>query len=709
MTKQQLTLPIDHWSYSSLSSFLGNPAEFRRKYIMKIKDTPNRPSSIVGSAAHKALEAYYNQGLSQDEAIAVGLEYMAGIRDANIDFGKTGTREQMQNTYGQAIRFYFEEEPHFHEILGVEVGETFEAKNIFTGEPLPLPLTAYLDVIERNKLGRIEVTDHKFVGSYEPIDKQLMASYKKFIQAMFYFHYVVAKYGEEPECIHYNEIKTSRNRDGSPQLQPYTFYYNDENRNTYFAAFYKLLDGATYNLGLPIKYLPNPNDMFDGQYSFELFVNGIDSIEAPVAVKHKQEMTKFVDKNYIPSALDKVENQNLTPEERIRAKMQEFNIAVDMRDTYVGPSITKYTLKPQRGIPMKKIAALRDDMSLALKASSVRIEAPVPGTDVVGIEVPSIERKRIDMADNFLKPGTLQFPVGVNVYNETIYKDLAEAPHLLIAGSTGAGKSVMINVLIEALTKQLDKDRLQMVLIDPKQVELTFFDDLPHLYRDVVTDVSSAQKVLTELVDEMERRYEVLKYAGVRKIDDYKGSMPRIVVIIDEFADLMMMADNKQASFTASLPGIIHQMSEAADAEMFKDLIFDEKQLRSLARKAKTDPLAEATLVAHRTAYKQLAERIMAETASDLPPAEESIIRIAQKARAVGIHLVLATQRPSAEVVTGLLKANIPTKICFATTSRVNSQIVLDESGAEELTRKGDMLYSDPSFSGLQRLQGLYA
>ena len=194
----------------------------------------------------------------------------------------------------------------------------------------------------------------------------------------------------------------------------------------------------------------------------------------------------------------------------------------------------------------------------------------------------------------------------------------------------------------------------------------------------------------------------------MRKIDDYKGSMPRIVVIIDEFADLMMMADNKQASFTASLPGIIHQMSEAADAEMFKDLIFDEKQLRSLARKAKTDPLAEATLVAHRTAYKALAERIMAETASDLPAAEESIIRIAQKARAVGIHLVLATQRPSAEVVTGLLKANIPTKICFATTSRVNSQIVLDESGAEELTRKGDMLYSDPSFAGLMRLQGLY-
>lgn len=665
---------IDYWSYSSMSALLSNPMGFKKKYILKQYDDISSPTSVVGNAGHKALEVYY-QGMSQDEAIAVGLKTITEKSDMGIDYGKTGSREKMLQNYTKVINAYFQEMKAPHEILGVEESITIEAESI-SGGPLSLPMKIKADLVTRNKTGELEIIDHKFVGSYTDPD---VDDFRHWIQSMFNYYAIKAKYGEAPARIIFNECKVATNRDGTPQLQPYTFEYDS---TADFATFEKLYNECTRMINLPgMVFLPNPNDIFDGQITFELFRQGTMDVERPVAVSHKTEQVKFADKNYVPSAFDRVENKNLSPEARIEAKLQEFGIPVQVDATHVGPSVTQYTFKPNRGVRMANVARLDKDLALALEAESLRIEAPIRGKNLIGVEVPNKTRKRIDLADSYLRKGTTELPIGMNVYGEVIYKDLVDMPHLLIAGATGAGKSVMLNVIITALTKQLGPDKLKLVLIDPKQVELASFEKLPHLLQPVVQDNHGAVDALDKMVIEMERRYAQLKSAGVRTIDEYKGSMPKIVIVVDEFADLMMTAQ-KGGTDGIDLKRLTGMMNQAAAFKLLAG--------KKLTQKDVKDAMDDASDKNQATA-------------------ETSIVRIAQKARAVGIHLILATQRPSADVVTGLIKANVPTKICFMTTNRVNSQIVLDANGAEELTGKGDMLFADTSKSGLQRLQGLYA
>lgn len=675
--QQKNTNLIDYWSYSSMSALLSNPMGFKKKYILKQYDDISSPTSVVGTAGHKALEVYY-QGMSQDEAIAVGLKTITEKSDMGIDYGKTGSREKMIKNYTQAIGFMFAEMKPPHELLGVEESITIEATSI-SGAPLALPIKVKADIIGRNKQGELEITDHKFVGSYTDGS---VDNFRHWLQAMFNYYAVKAKYGEAPARMIFNECKVSLNsgeRKGEPQLQPYTFEFDS---TADFATFEKLYNEATRLINLPgMVFLPNPNDIFDGQITFELFRSGTMDVDRPIAVPHKTEQVKFADKNFVPSAFDRVENQHLSPEERIKAKLAEFAVPVEIKETHTGPSVTQYTFIPSRGVRMSNVAKLDKDLALALEAESLRIEAPIRGKNLIGVEVPNKTRKRIDLTDSYLRKGTTEIPIGMNVYGEIIYKDLADMPHLLIAGATGAGKSVMLNVLITALTKQLGADKLKLVLIDPKQVELAAFEKLPHLLMPVVQDNHGAVKALDEMVIEMERRYSQLKSAGVRTIDEYKGKMPKIVIVVDEFADLMMTAEKGG--------------TDGIDLKRFTAMMNQTAAFKLLAGKKMTQ--------------KDVKEAIDEANDKNQATAETSIIRIAQKARAVGIHLVLATQRPSADVVTGLIKANVPTKICFMTSNRVNSQIILDANGAEELTGKGDMLFADTSKQGLQRLQGLYA
>jgi len=620
---------IDYWSYSAFTTFLRNPLAFKKKYILKVYDDLDSPSAMVGKAGHKALEAYF-KGAEIHEAVKEGLDYLSSISDSGVDWGKTGSRQKVNETYAQAINWYFEEMPAFHEILGAEVGVTREVATV-DGQSLPLPLKGFMDLIVRNKLGQIEIVDHKFVRSYSDGS---VDSFGHFVQAMFNFHLVWAEYGEKPSRMIFNELKVSKNKNGEPQLQPYVIEFDGMLGD--FATFYNLFNAATANVNLPgYNFLPNPNDIFDGQNSFEVYRAGVIGVEAPTEVRHKTEQVAYKEQAYVPSAFDKVENKDFTPEERIRIKLQEFGVRVEIKDTKVGASITKYTFKPSQGVSMAKVSKLANDIKLALESDSVRVEAPIPGTGLVGVEVPSLVRKTIPLSDNHLKPGTLNIPVGVNIDGDVVYKDIADMPHLLIAGTTGSGKSVMINTIIQALTKQNTADQLQLVLIDPKRVELAPFAKVPHLMLPVVYEDEEIVDTLQLLTGEMDDRYKTLQEAGARSAAEYKGKMPPIVVVVDEFADLMMTsADNRS---------------------------------------------------------------------------ERAVVRLAQKARAVGIHLVLATQRPSADVVTGLLKANIATRIAFLAASRVNSQIVLDTAGAEALTGKGDMLFMDPSKTALQRLQALYS
>lgn len=662
------TAPVDYLSYSSMTQLMRNQLAFKKKYILKIFDDQTSVSGLIGSAGHKALEEYY-KGMEPDQAIAEGLRYIKN-NSSTVNWGKTGTLEGANETYTKGINWYFEEMPTYHKILGVELGIVDEMQRVDTGENLGLPGKGKFDLITENKKGEIEIIDHKFVRSFSDGDVDV---FSHFVQGMFAYHLVKAEFGKAPKRIIFNELKLSKNSGknaGQPQLQPYTIEF--EGAYGDFATFYNLYnDVVKYISRDDAIYLPNPSDIFDGQASFEAYRLNIIDVDQVVAVKHKTEQREFKQKNYVPSAFDRVENQNFTPEAKIEAKLVEFGIGVEVQETIVGPSVIQYRMKPNRGVSMTKLAKLNNDLALALEAKKVRIEAPIRGTSMVGIEVANPDRKIIELGKNHMRAGTTQLPIGVDVLGNTHYTDLADMPHLLIAGQTGAGKSVMLNVILQSLTEQMSPDDLKLVLIDPKQVELSMFDEVPHLLAPVITESEESVAALESLIEEMETRYKSLRAKKVRNIDAYnklKGTkkMPKIVVVVDEFADLMMNGGN--------------QKKKAVTAEITERDIFGKPIMK----------------------YKKTLEE-------EKPSVESMIVRIAQKARAVGIHLIIATQRPSADVVTGIIKANIPTKIAFTVTNQVNSKIILDETGAEELTGKGDMLYVDPKTNEIIRLQGLYA
>lgn len=333
----------------------------------------------------------------------------------------------------------------------------------------------------------------------------------------------------------------------------------------------------------------------------------------------------------------------------------DFGIQAELAGIVPGPIVTMYEIKPAPGVKVSKIASLSDDLALALKAVAVRIQAPIPGTDAVGIEVPNEYRetvafKEVLASDIFSSSDSiLSMALGKDISGKPVAVDLVRMPHLLVAGATGAGKSVCINAILLSFLYKAKPDELQLLLVDPKRIELAVYADLPHLVHPVVTDMNLAKNALDWAVKEMDRRYETIARLGVRNINGYNEKlellkteapesvhdlerMPYLVIIIDELADLMMTAG--------------------------KDI-------------------------------------------------ETSIVRLAQLARAAGIHLILATQRPSVNIVTGLIKANFPCRISFQVTSSHDSRTILDSVGAEHLLGKGDMLYK-PSGGRLQRVHGAF-
>ncbi|HEX3370507.1 MAG TPA: DNA translocase FtsK 4TM domain-containing protein [Candidatus Cybelea sp.] len=309
--------------------------------------------------------------------------------------------------------------------------------------------------------------------------------------------------------------------------------------------------------------------------------------------------------------------------------LASFGVGAKVVHTERGPSITRYELKPERGVKISRISSLADDLALALAATTVRIEAPIPGKSAIGIEVPNKTvsvvaiREILEALPNRGQVPPLWMALGKDITGRPVFGDLGKMPHLLIAGATGAGKSVCLNTIIASLLVSATPDQVQLLMIDPKRVELTSYNGIPHLIKDVIADPRLAAGALFEMTKEMDVRYERFAKAGVRKIEEYNAKypdehLPYVVVAIDELADLMLVAPSK---------------------------------------------------------------------------VETTIMRLAQLARATGIHLVVATQRPSVDVITGLIKANIPSRIAFAVSSQTDSRVVLDMGGAERLLGRGDMLY----------------
>lgn len=338
---------------------------------------------------------------------------------------------------------------------------------------------------------------------------------------------------------------------------------------------------------------------------------------------------------------------------KLEKTFQSFGVRAKVTQVHLGPAVTKYEVLPDTGVKVSKIVALHDDLALALAARDIRIEAPIPGKSAIGIEVPNSEvaivslREVLESEENNKPDSKLLFGLGRDVTGQAVMTELNKMPHLLVAGSTGSGKSVCINGIITSIIMRAKPHEVKMMMIDPKMVELNVYNGIPHLLAPVVTDPRKAAQALKKIVSEMERRYELFSHTGTRNIEGYNEyvrvfneeneekhpKLPFIVVIVDELADLMMVASND---------------------------------------------------------------------------VEDAITRLAQMARAAGIHLIIATQRPSVNVITGVIKANIPSRIAFAVSSAIDSRTILDMGGAEKLLGRGDMLFLGAGQSKPVRVQGAF-
>ncbi len=365
----------------------------------------------------------------------------------------------------------------------------------------------------------------------------------------------------------------------------------------------------------------------------------------------KIETARFKKTDFVPPPLELLESDKGKPSSGdikananiIKRTLQNFGIEVEMGEINIGPSVTQYTLKPAEGIKLSRIIALQNDLSLALAAHPIRIEAPIPGKSLVGIEIPNSAKTIVGLSnllgdEIFQKsPYPLLSALGRDVTGKPVFSNLGKMPHLLVAGATGTGKSICIHSMIISLLYRNSPESLRFIMIDPKRVELTVYNKIPHLLTPVITEAKKAILTLKWACKEMERRYEVLLKAGVRDISAYHekrgnfNSMPYLIIVIDELADLM-----------ATYP-----------REM-----------------------------------------------------EASVVRLAQMSRAVGLHLVVSTQRPSVEVITGLIKANITSRIALQVASQVDSRTILDMGGAEKLLGSGDMLYLAGDTAKPRRIQG---
>jgi len=369
---------------------------------------------------------------------------------------------------------------------------------------------------------------------------------------------------------------------------------------------------------------------------------------------------------YVPPSLDLLQNDKGKPgvgdikanANIIKRTLQNFGIVVEMDEISIGPSVTRYALKPAEGVKLSRIVGLQNDLALALAAHPIRIEAPIPGKSLVGIEIPNSTKTTVGLGTLLASPEfqesdkQLMVGLGKGISGKSYFANLAKMPHLLIAGATGSGKSVTIHTIITSLLYRGSPDALKFIMIDPKRVELTLYNKIPHLLTPVITDAKKAILALRWAAKEMDRRYDLLEKASVRDIDSYHkniltkkppvnkdgeeeplDAMPYIVVVIDELADIMQ------------------------------------------------------------TYPREL---------------ESAIVRLAQMSRAVGIHLILSTQRPSVNVITGLIKANVPARIALQVASQIDSRTILDMSGAEKLLGAGDMLYLSGEMSQPVRIQSAY-
>ncbi len=645
--------------------FSTNPVLFKIKKLNRDKiDSTTNVSAVIGKAFHHAMETYYGPGKDgaarvEAEAIKATLEagtnYMAEYPEGWIEWSKdVPTRQAAIERVTFAITEYVKASKYTAETTVACEDEIKAGIDVdWKGQRLrlPAPLKGFIDRVTRRKDQKLCVRDYKTCRSFSDLDKIDGA---KIIQAVEYYFLAYAKYGEAPHSMTFEEVKTTKNKDGGPQVREYEVVYADN--PLYFEFYFRFFEDMVRALNGEMVYVPNIKAMFDNEVAIVAYIQRLDVTEEVAERKKKLGVTTLTEllkadiqqagqmRKLLANVEDKLaqaksmDYASMRNEEKIAAKMLEHGMILTFDSVVSGATVDLYRFRTTLGIKMSKIRQYADDIQQVLGASGVRVIAPIRGTTLVCFEVPREERRYPT------RPTAQGFSVaiGETIDGQVCRFDLRDAPHMLVAGSSGSGKSVFLHSIIG----QLKTAGADMLLVDPKEVEFAQYGAL--------TDKVQIEQAVAGLVDEMGKRYGKLRQEGKRDARE-AGWTPKFL-IIDEYADLVTGDDRRKAR---------------------KQVVTEGRTKKGKVTTRETDG-DEATLSEH-------------------------IQRIAQKGRAAGIHIILATQRASTKIITGDVKVNFPVKAVFRMAKKIDSQVMLDEDGAEQLLGKGDMLFSTDQ--GIQRLQ----
>lgn len=644
--------PLQHYSYSTFVKFCTNPVIFKINYIngQRIATLQNI-SGVVGQSFHGAMERYYtaistNREDPVAEALAAGLEYLENYPEGFVEYStSTQNKQKAKDTFTFAFNAYVLGKKHEDGEVLVSCEEMIE-EDIdveWNGQRLTLPvrLKGYIDKLVRDKEGRLKIKDYKTTRSFSDPEKIDGA---KIIQSIQYYLLVYAKYGEAPYSMTYEEVKVSKNRDGSSQIREYEMVYAENEK--LFDFYFRLYDDMTRAINGEAVFVPNIYTLFDNEVSIIAYINRLDMPDEAAKlmrdmrvssitellkkkIENAGSMRKFLksaESKFVQSSGIKYELMNM--EDKIKTKFMEHGMLIQFEDKIEGHSVDLYRFNPSIGLKMSKLLGYVADIEQVVGVSGVRVLAPIPNTTLIGFEVPRAVRTYPGFTP---EASDFNLAIGVDVMGNTFRFDIRTAPHLLVAGATGSGKSVFLNSILSQLSQLKNVD---LHLFDPKIVELSKFSKGAAQY---YTDPVSIYLALDGLVEEMNERYKTFAQSGARNIEEYSGNMKYKFIVVDEFGDLVVGG--------------------------FED--------------GKTKVSKEISRL---------------------------ILILAQKARAAGMHIIIATQRPSTDIITGVIKANFPSKVAFRTAKAVDSLVLIDEPGAEKLLGKGDMIFS--SDQGNIRLQG---
>ena len=565
-----------------------------------------------------------------------GMTYLGEYNDGFIEYNTAvATKQKAQEMLAFAFAEYVKiKDAQDEEVISCEE-EIIEAVDVeWKGSrvALPIKLKGYIDKIIKTKDGRHKIVDYKTTRAFSDPDK---IDGKKILQSIQYYFLFYAKYGFAPYSMVFEEMKLSKNRDGSPQLKEYEIIY--EENDLFFDFYFRFYDDVTRAINGEAVFVPNIDTFFDNEISIIAYIHRLDETEEKAKIMAQEGVKTITEllkkkiqsagnmRKFLKAAETKfvsaknLNYENMKNNEKIITKLMEHGMILQYEGEIVGSSVIMYKFTPSIGLKMSKLMGYAKDVEQVLGVGGIRILAPIPNTTMVGFEVPRADRT---FPEAIPAPSGFELSIGQDIFGEVYQFDLREAPHMLVAGASGSGKSVFLNSIISQLSKL---DNIELHLFDPKRVELIQYRDIAKEYKSNDEDIAIA---LDDLVSEMEGRYQYMETKGLRKMD---GAMPYKFIIIDEYGDLTL--GSKQANFV-----------------------------------------------------------------------QRSITLLAQKARACGMHIIIATQRPSVDVITGVIKANFACKASFRVAKPVDSQVILGYDGAEKLLGKGDMLFS--SDKETVRLQG---